>query len=96
MRLFTNRTAVPKQTDKSRYMFSLSISLIPEHSARQDYTGRSLLSSYPGPKGKLTRTSLLPALDQATGYLRRGSLLSEAKLNNRLAQNPLLGSLPSG
>jgi len=37
-----NRTAVPKQSDKSRYMFSLSFKLNLEHSGKQDYSSRSL------------------------------------------------------
>jgi len=42
-----NRTAVPKYSDKSRYMLSLSFMLNLARSAKQDRASRSLLRSHP-------------------------------------------------
>jgi len=61
------RTGVLEQSHKSRYMLSLSFTLNLAHSAKQDYASRSPSCSRPAIKGQYGKTSLLPALNQATG-----------------------------
>ena len=46
-----NRTAVPKQPDKSRYMLSLSFKLNLSRSGKQDQLSSSLFESHSSLKG---------------------------------------------
>ncbi len=55
-----NRTGVLKKSDKSRYMFSLSINLNPALSDKQDRSGSSLLVVVPVSKAKLPEPAYCP------------------------------------
>jgi len=55
-----NRTGVLKKSNKSRYMFSLSINLNPALSDKQDSSGSSLLVVVPILKAKLPEPAYYP------------------------------------